>query len=177
MNEIKTKLSPPWVTYMNKVAALFGEDPEIECEMNYHASDPTITLFVSNPDKAAALAKLIHEDVWFGNVMIFVHVDCDKMSNRAFPTFKELFETAFNKNPAFAYTVVPDTQYFLPLTYVVFKNRVVQFFNDNLNDPHGIVSTLYQDIAAEIFEEACPAGVAFCTDVDRNIGLPLGEWP
>jgi hypothetical protein len=67
-----------------------------------------------------------------------------------------------------------------PLTYVVFKNRVVQFFNDNLNDPHGVISTLYQDIADEIFADMpyqAHGGIAYCTDVEHNLGAPLGEWP
>ena len=64
------------------------------------------------------------------------------------------------------------------MTYVVFKNCVVQFFNDNLNDCHGLISTLYQDIAAEIFEDANLNGVYYNTDVERGaLGMPLGEWP
>lgn len=68
----------------------------------------------------------------------------------------------------------------VPFTYVVFKNCVVQFFNDNLNDPHGIVSTLYQDIAAEIFADMPfpqDGGICFCTDTEHKLGAPLGEWP
>jgi len=60
---------------------------------------------------------------------------------------------------------------------VVFKNCVVQFFNDNLNDAHGVISTLYQNIAAEIFEDANLPGVHYCTDVERKLGKPLGDWP
>ena len=41
------------------------------------------------------------------------------------------------------------------------------FFNDNLNDPHGVLSTLYQDIAPEVFAncELCKE-VSYCTDVN-----------
>ena len=66
------------------------------------------------------------------------------------------------------------------LTYVVFKNCVVQFPADNLNDCHGIISTLYQDIAEELLTgPAIEQGlVCFNTDVERaNLGMPLGEWP
>jgi hypothetical protein len=65
----------------------------------------------------------------------------------------------------------------MDFTYVIFKNCVVQFFNDNLNDAFGNVSTLYQDIAPAVFENT-PIGVHYCTDVERgNLGKPLGEWP
>ena len=64
------------------------------------------------------------------------------------------------------------------VTYVVFKNCVVQFFNDNLNDCHGIVSTLYQDIASEVFGDAGVTNVYYNTDVEvGKLGKPLGEWP
>ena len=64
------------------------------------------------------------------------------------------------------------------MVYVVFKNCVVQFFNDNLNDCHGVISTLYQDIAADVLTGEGAQGVYFNTDVERGqIGKPLGEWP
>lgn len=177
MNDIRLKLSPPWITYINKIIALFDGDPQIACNVDTLSAAPSIVLAVSDPDKAAALMKLLPTEKQFGSVTLTIGVDCETVSNLAFPTYKELFETAFDKNPAFAYAVVPDASYFVPFTYVVFKNCVVQFFNDNLNDPHGVVSTLYQEIAAELFEDACPAGVSYCTDVERKLGMPLGEWP
>jgi len=103
-----------------------------------------------------------------------------KPSNRAFKNKKELFETAFSKNPAFAYATSPvDEGYnWFAMTYVVFKNCVVQVFADNLNDCHGVISTLYQDIANEILTGPGAEGVFFNTDVERGkLGKPLGEWP
>ena len=102
------------------------------------------------------------------------------VSNLAFSTPKSLFDTAFSGNPAYAYSICPADEgyYFFSLTYVVFKNCVVQFFNDNLNDCHGLISTLYQDIAAEIFEDADLHNVYYNTDVEvGKLGKPLGEWP
>ena len=46
-----------------------------------------------------------------------------------------------------AVSPVDDGYWFVDITYVIFKNCVVQFFNDNLNDAHGLISTLYQNIA------------------------------
>lgn len=117
----------------------------------------------------------------FGNVTLTIGIDSgDKVINKVFGTAKELFETAFYKNPVLAYVVVPDTSFWVPFTYVVFKNCVVQFFNDNLNDPHGVISTLYQDIAKEIFADMPfpqDGGICYCTDVEYKLGAPLGEWP
>ena len=65
-----------------------------------------------------------------------------------------------------------------PIDYIVFEKEVVQYFNDNLGDIHGVESTLYEDLAREVFEEH--DGVFFCTDIDdyqAGLEAPLGEWP
>lgn len=180
MTDIRLKISPPWITYINKLQAIFDEDPQIAFNVDTNGLCPSVVLATNNPDKAAALKWLLPESKDFGNVTLEIGIDCPKVSNLAFQNAKELFETAFANNPVFAYVVVPDGYWYIPLTYVVFKNCVVQFFNDNLNDPHGIISTLYQDIAAEIFEGMSfvnNSGISYCTDVEHNLGKPLGEWP
>jgi len=54
----------------------------------------------------------------------------------------------------------------------------VQFFADNINDCHGVISTLYQDIAAEIFEDGEITNAYYNTDIEvGKLGMPLGEWP
>ena len=101
-------------------------------------------------------------------------------SNRAFTSKVELFDTAFKGNPAYAYSVCPceEGYQWIGATYVVFNNCVVQFAADNLNDCHGIISTLYQDIAEEILTGPATNGVYWNTNVERaNLGKPLGEWP
>ena len=60
------------------------------------------------------------------------------------------------------------------LTYVVFTNKVVQFFNDNLNDIYGNVTTLYQEIASDVFD--IESGVFFCTDFKKEVGNER-QWP
>ena len=176
MQDVRLKLSPPWVTYMHELMALFDGDPQIA--FNVSPSEQEVTISCNNGDKCAALAKLLPSQKKFGNVVFTINID-GPMSNRAFKTDKELFETAFKGNPAFAYAVAPaEENYWYPtMTYVVFKNCVVQFFNDNLNDCHGIVSTLYQDIALDVFEAYGSEGVCFNTDIEQGLGKPLGEWP
>lgn len=178
MNDIRMKISPPWVTFINMLIAQFDGDPQIACNVDYSASDPSIALACNNGDKVAALQKLLPTDQWYGGVTLRISID-GPVSNRAFTSKKELFEVAFEKNPAFAYAVSPANEgyHYIDFTYVVFKNCVVQFFNDNLDDPHGVVSMLYQDIAKEVFYEAGLTGVSYCTDVERKLGMPLGEWP
>ena len=180
MTEVRLKISPPWITYVNKLQAIFDEDPQIAFNTHFDAGSYSVTLATNNPEKAAALKWLLPEEKQFGNVILNINIDCEKVINKAFGSLKELFETAFYKTPVLAYGVTPEGYNWVPFTYVVFKNCVVQFFNDNLNDPHGIISTLYQDIASEIFADMpsfVGGGIAYCTDVEHKLGAPLGEWP
>lgn len=179
MTDVRLKTLPPWSTYINKLQALFDGDPQIAFNVDWSGENPSVVLATNNPEKATALTKLLPTEKTFGNVTLKIGIDCETFSNNAFADPKELFETAFSGNPAFAYVVATEGYWYVPFVYVVFKNHVVQFFNDNLNDCHGIISTLYQDIAAEIFEDCnLPGGVAYNTDVEvGKLGKPLGEWP
>ena len=176
MSDVRLKLAPPWITYINKLQALFDPDPQLAFNIDYDKM--TVTIAGNNGDKNAALWCLLPEEKVFGNIALKIAID-GPISNIAFTTQKELFDTAFSGNPVYAYAVTPgDETWFYSATYVVFKNCVVQFFNDNLNDCHGVLSTLYQDIASEIFEDADLNGVYYNTDIERgNLGKPLGEWP
>ncbi len=179
MIDARLKILPPWSIVIRKIEALFDGDPQIACNTDFSGEHPTIVLACNNGDKIAALQKILPEKIEFGGVTLNVSVD-GKPSNRTFKNKKELFETAFSKNPAFAYAVSPvDEGYnWFAMTYVVFKNCVVQVFADNLNDCHGVISTLYQDIANEILTGPGAEGVFFNTDVERGqLGKPLGEWP
>lgn len=180
MADIRLKLAPPWITYFNKLQALFDGDPQIA--FNYDPNVPSVVLSCNNGEKVAALQRLLPTEVDFGNIVLKIGID-GPVVNIAFPSNRVLFETAFAKNPAFAYAVAPAEEgyFYADFTYVVFKNCVVQFFNDNLNDAHGLISTLYQDIADEIFKDADlnqKGHVCYCTDVEvGKLGKPLGEWP
>jgi hypothetical protein len=176
---VKLKLSPPWITYINKLEALFDGDPQIA--FNIDASVPAVTISTNNGDKAAALIRLLPSEVQFGGVTLKIDID-GPISNLAFETNSDLFTTAFSGNPAFVECYAPSAEgyWYPPITYVVFKNYVVQFFNDNLLDARGLLSTLYQDIANELFADAQLASgcVGYCTDVEHGkLGKPLGEWP
>jgi len=179
MSDVRLKILPPWSIYIKMVEALFDGDPQIACNVDYNSSEPYIVLACNNGDKVAALQQILPEKFEFGGVTLKVAVD-GTPSNRAFKNKKELFDVAFEKNPAYAYSVSPvdDGYNWFDITYVVFKNCVVQFFADNLNDCHGVISTLYQDLADELLTGPATNGVYFNTDVERgNLGKSLDEWP
>ena len=177
MSDIRLKISSPWVIWIHKIEALFDGDPQIACNVDLNGASPSIVLACNNGDKVNALTQILPEAFKFGNITLNVIVD-GTPSNRVFKTKKELFEVAFEKNPAFSMAVSPvnDGYNWFDMTYVIFKNCVVQFFADNLNDAHGLISTLYQDIANDILKGEAIQGVYFCTDVEvGKLGKPLGE--
>ena len=179
MTEPRLKILPPWTITTRKLEALFDGDPQIAFNVDYSGMHPTVVLSCNNGDKVAALQKILPAKIEFGNVKMEIIVD-GTPSNRAFTSKVELFETAFKGNPAFACAVCPAEEGYqwIGTTYVVFKNCVVQFAADNLNDCHGIISTLYQNIAEELLTGEATSGVFYNTDVERaNLGYPLGEWP
>lgn len=161
------KILPPWSTFINKIKELFKEDPQIIVNTDFNSEHPSVSLATNNPDKASALLKLLPDEKVLGGVTFKINVDCYTFSIKTFTSMKELFETAFYKNPVLVRVIEPDSDsWYAHLTYVAFKKVVVQFYNDNLNDPDGYLSTLYQDIASEVFNDL--NGVAYCTDTDRS---------
>jgi len=177
----KLKLSPPWVTYVNKLMALFGEDPDIK--IVYDEKLVKVKLYVAKAEKAAALDYLLPREYHCGGSYLIVTViysSEEKDVNLAQATVKELFDTAFDGNPVYSFSRSVNCLFSNTITYVVFKNKVIQFFNDNLNDVYGNLTTLYENIARDIFvdyDEVGPQGVFYCTDIPEGCINPLGEWP
>ena len=179
MSDVRLKILPPWSILIRKVEALFDGDPQIACNTDFSGAHPAIVLACNNGDKVAALQQILPTGpIKFGNIDFNIVVD-GVPSNRTFTSKTELFDTAFAKNPAYAYSVCPaeDGYQWFSTTYVVFKNCVVQVFADNLNDCHGVISTLYQTIAEEVLTGPAIEGVFFNTDVERaNLGMSPDEW-
>ena len=179
MNNIRLKILPPWTVMIKELEALFDGDPQIAFNTDFSGSHPTVVLACNNGDKVNALCQILPDEVHFGNVILKIMVD-GTPSNRVFKSKVELFDTAFKGNPAYAYSVCPAEEGYqwVSVTYVVFNNCVVQFAADNLNDCHGIISTLYETIAEELLTGPVTEGVFYNTNVERaNLGAPLGEWP
>lgn len=179
MSDVRLKLLPPWSIMIKKIEALFDGDPQIACNVNYDGGSPSIVLACNNGDKVAALQQILPEEIVYGGISLKIVVD-GVPSNRAFTSKVELFDTAFAKNPAYAYSLCPAEEGYqwIAATYVVFKNCVVQVAADNLNDCHGIISTLYQNIADEVLTGPATTMCYYNTDVEvGKLGMPLGEWP
>ena len=175
--EIRTKISPPWFTFVSELKAMFGEDPDIRIE---HTNEFEIKMYVNDVDKASALYLLMPYSRDYGNVGVVIEVipPNGEQSSIDHEDYSELFKAAFKNNPVLSYVQKVEGLLGFNATYVVFKNKVVQYFNDNLCDINGNTSTLYEDIARDIFEKNIESGIFFCTDVvDNKLKKPLGEWP
>lgn len=163
MSEVnKTKLSPPWVNYFREIKALFGDDPDIKLE--FHEDANLVKMYVNGQEKAAALAEILPVEKVFGNVSAYIDIIPDNKPQTKIDTFR----AAFEGNPAFSYALSIGGMSSNDYNYVIFKNKVVQYYNDSLNDPHGNVSTLYEDIARDVFEID---GIMYSTDTPDNGGM------
>jgi len=149
-------MSAPWVSYYHKLVALFGKDPSIS--IIYDNDNVEIKMYVEGQSKAEALTELLPSTVDYGNVKLKVTVI---PANTVSPA--TLFRNAFEGNPVYEEMIVikPDGST-NPYTYLMFKNEVVQYWDDNLGDPHGNISTLAQNIASEVFGDT--KGVMFSTE-------------
>lgn len=165
----KLGLSAPWMIFYHKVEALFAKDNEVK--VIYDEANRTINLYVDNAEKAYVLANHIPAVKKFGRVDLKINViPANEVDAQG--TFARLFEN----NGAVSFVRNIDS-FGWKCQYVVFKKEVVQFFTDDLGDYNGFHSTLYEDIAREVFEDT--EGVFFCTDTANSVTLmsPLGEWP
>ena len=143
------KLSPPWVKFSREIEMLFAKDPEVRVAYDEDAVEV-------KPD---AINELLPDNKMFGEVELKITVipaNILKRDNVA------LFVKAFEGNPALSYTFTKEGYFSNPMMYIVFAKEVVQFFNDDLSDIYGNCSTLYQDIAKDVFGDI--DGIFFCTD-------------
>ena len=162
MTNPNVKLSPPWAEFYQEINALFGDDPAIN--VSYDEEQYVVTLRVEDQNKADALEALLPKERTFGNVTVRVHVipaNCGQSSRLS------LFHRAFEGNPAFAHAIsVPSSGAAFGAEYILFRKKVVQYFMDDLSDPNGVRSTLYQDIAADVF--GADPGVFFSTEYEEE---------
>lgn len=157
------KLSAPWITFYRQLEALFKKDPSIK--LNFDEDDLVIRIYVEGQDKAEALAQLLPQKRAFGNVEVTISIiPANKPTSRV-----ELLKKAFDGNPIFSYASTIEGVMVNPISYVVFEPVVAQFWNDNLHDPHGIVSALYEDLAREVFGE--DGGICFSTDSEEPVAI------
>ena len=159
----KLNLSSPWQTFYNEMMAMFKEDENVNVVIKDGENEKVVYLYVTGQDKAAALEKILVDRVEFGGVEVNVVV---KPSN-AEPTIDQLYDMAFAGNPAYSFSKTLTGIFTNPLHFIVFKNKVVQFWNDDIGDIYGNTSTLYQEIAKDIFKQE--GGEMYCTDWPDNL--------
>ena len=179
MTNTRLKLSPPWVTFVNYVKALFENDPEIG--ITYDNNEVSLKLHVEDEMKAQLLDMLLPHEKKFGNVSLSVYVIPTNSTGKHYDvsnmTFGQIFDKVFDKNPVYSFSYDLVGVLSNVITYVVFFPKICQFFNDNLNDIYGNVTTLYQEVASEVFADAGLNSVMYCTDDENKLNKPLGEWP
>ena len=157
------RLSAPWQTFYKELCVLFSQDPEVH--IVYDQDELVINMYVENETKSVALNKLLPEVLTFGNVELQLKiVPANKVCNG--PSLGNYYKDAFYKNPIVDDIVTVEGIMTNTITYVIFKKEVVQYWNDDIGDAHGVCSTLYQDVAGRVFEEK--EGVFFCTNVDSK---------
>lgn len=151
------KMVSPWIGYYKEIKSLFQEDSTVK--VKYDDSKNTIKLYVEDEEKADALAQLLPNRKVFGNITVNIDVI---PANKVETPKIDLFRKAFEGNGAVAYIETVDNASSNAFHFVVFQPEIVQYYNDDLSDINGLRSTLYQDIAKEIFGER--EGIYFCTD-------------
>ena len=156
----KISLSPPWVEYYHKINELFKYDPEVR--VIYDENQNRLSLYVDNENKAIALTELLPETKEFGAVLMEIVVIPANTKKNLRKTNISLIEAAFENNPIVNDIKIISGLFSYDLNYVIFKNCVVQYFSDNLGDYNGLKSTLYEDIARDVFDSC--EGVFYCTD-------------
>lgn len=140
-------LASPWVIFFKEVQALFAKDPDVDVIFN--EKNPEIKILVNGEIKADAISKIFPHHKTLGNVEVKITV---VPANETEETTLDLFRKAFYGNPAVDSFVSIPTMYGTPMNYLLFVPEVAQFWADNLGNPHGVESMLYETIAKDIFE-------------------------
>ena len=155
------RLSAPWQTFYKELCVLFSQDEEVH--IIYDEDEQIINVYVENEAKSDALNEILPSELHFGNVKLdLIVVPANKRNNRR--PLGETYKDAFYGNPIFNDIATIEGVLTNPITYIIFKKEVAQYWNDDIGDAHGVCSTLYQDIAGRVFEEK--EGVFFCTDIN-----------
>ena len=177
----KIGLSSPWVLFYREISAMFEKDNSVRVVFDEDTKD--LKLYVEDADKVNALTELLPSEKTFGNVTVKIEVipaNCVRTVKvgQAQETAANLLRDALKGNLAVSFIKTVNLMYSNTLTYIVFENRVVQYFTDDLGDYYGLRSTLYENLARDVFGKK--EGVFFCTDRGSDTDgfcNPVGEWP
>ena len=159
-------LSSPWVDEARKIYMIFREDTDVTIVYD-ETNGPEVKLYVSGQDKADSIQKILPTEKTFGNVTLKITV----IPNNSDDTIIDIFKKAFANNPIVDEIIIDDNPSAFCANHVVFRNEVVQYFNDNLNDAYGLQSILFEDLARDVFVNT--DGVFFNTAPNNNVTI----WP
>ena len=163
MENDKMKLSPPWITYFHKVQALFEKDNSVT--VDFDESNCCLNIIVKEDiEKGEAIQKLFPSEKVFGNNIMKINV-VTIQEPKQIPT-AQIFTNAFKNNPVVEDVINKSDILRDDQTYIMFQNKVVQFFNDDIYDYNGVCTTLYQNIAKDVFKDF--ADVHYCTSTNVN---------
>ena len=166
----RINLIAPWNEHYNKMAAFFKDDPDVT--VLYDEEEKHIKLLVNESFKAEALSRILKTELEFGNVKLLVSVIPVNDIPKDVKSYFEHTNTdenhcieymhALNDNDVYAYVREVKGLMGFDAVFVVFKKKVIQYYNDNLGDLNGMKSTLAENIARDIFVPH--NGVFFCTN-------------
>lgn len=174
----KINLISPWDEYYNKMVAFFEEDFKVT--VLYDDKDDNakyINVLVDNLEKARALEILLEHEKQFGNITLYIGVipanEIPQEVDRRLGVWKDdenyyyLYQSALLCNMNLFTIREVKGLMGSDAIYVVFKKKVIQYYNDNIGDFYGMKSTLAENIARDIFVPH--VGVFFnTTDEDIN---------
>lgn len=188
----RLNLSSPWVLFYHEVDVFFKPDPYVNVVLD--DKDPNdLKLFIYVDEyaaccegKAEAIRKLLPQKKDFGLQALWITVvPSSEFVVRAFNkannsiackgyfdlpnTVDELLRTAFCTNQALDDIKKIIGVFSNPIYYVIFSKKVVQYFTDELSDANGVRSTLYQDIAKDIFVPI--DGVYYNTNIEEEMEI------
>ena len=165
------RLSPPWEEFYNEMETLFAGDPGVRVVKEYDEDSKKIKVYCDDKEQEKALIALLPNKKTFGNITVEITV---VPSNEEEETYADLFRTAFKNNKAFAFAYATTGAFAFPATYIAYAPEVVQYFSDSMDDVNGYTSTLYENIARDIFEIP---GVYHCTDLlVKNEDAKVGDY-
>lgn len=149
--ETKVSLAAPWITYYHKMMTFFEGDPEVT--LVYDEDNATLKLYVDNAEKAEALGQLIPDRMGWGKIIMNIQIIPSNKKTGKYQR-EDIFHAALDGNAAFAEARTLDyDEMSNPMTFVVFKPIVAQYYDDNMASLTGLSSCLYEDLARDLFVE------------------------
>lgn len=157
----EVKMSAPWECYVRELKELFAGDDEVNVTGPVKVgSDYRVKLYVANETKAEAIRKLLPEVKDFGGVRLCI--DVPEANTTA--SLQRLVEQAFAGNDNFVGASSVDTGATSNVfTYAEMEAAVVQYWNDNLGNPHGLETKTLEEVARDVFQGGMGESVLWTT--------------